>query len=343
MICNFIGVLFACPTFFLLANGLLADAPSNTFTIAAYNVENWLSMERHGIQNQPKPQEEQDAVAKIICEVRPDVLGLMEIGTRNNLQEVENALSECGLDYTHSAWVRGRDEVRHVALLSRYPIIQRFSRTDYSYLLRGKRMRISRGILDVMIEVNPHYQFRAVVVHLKSKRNSELGNQAVMRFEEAQLLRKHIGKALKKNPDLNLILMGDLNDTPQSKPIRTVIGEQPFTLFDLVPKDTNGRQGTHYWRQKHKFSRIDYLLTSAGMSNEYVIGSAKLADYPAWMHASDHLAIHAKFYANEMGETTRNLSSKKCTVLNVSTLGITLAGSVILGVLFKYRILRRRN
>jgi endonuclease/exonuclease/phosphatase family metal-dependent hydrolase len=274
-------------------------APTNTFIVAAYNIENWNSIERRGQPNQPKPKREKDAVISIIATVRPDVLGLEEMGQTNDLTELAAGVREKGVDYPYQEWVQSTDTDRHVALLSRFPIVQRFSRTDYTYQLEGKPMRVQRGFLDVLIKVADHYSFRAIVAHLKSKRQTDIGNQETMRLEEARLLRAHIGKALKDDPKSNLVAMGDFNDTPDSAPIRALLGEPPFTLFDLRPVDSAGRDGTHLWRARQEYSRIDYLILSPGMSNDFVAGSARIADLPEWSTASDHRMVYASFRAQD--------------------------------------------
>jgi endonuclease/exonuclease/phosphatase family metal-dependent hydrolase len=300
----FCGVVF-------IAVAAFATESTNTFTVAAYNVENWVLMERNGKADQPKPPAEKEAVFKILAQVRPDVLGVEEMGTADELEDLIGGLHEKGLEYPYREWIEGADSTRHVALLSRFPIARRFSRTDYNYLLNDKPQRIERGILDVEVKVNDSYSFRAVVAHLKSKRQSKIGDQAVMRLEEAKLLRAHVGKALKDNSRLNLITMGDFNDTPESEPIRTIIGELPFNLFDLMPVDSKGGHDTHYWKARDLFSRIDYLIVSPGMSNDYVEGSAHIADVPEWNDGSDHRAVYARFYDHDIGEPTATAPAAK--------------------------------
>jgi endonuclease/exonuclease/phosphatase family metal-dependent hydrolase len=290
---------------FALALALsLAHAASgqttNTFIVGAYNVENWNVIERHGKANQPKPQAEKDAVVEVINSVRPDVLGLQEMGNTNDFAELRSLLAAKGLNYPHWEHVQAHDQDRHVCLLSRFPIVQRNSRVDYTYLLNGQPTPIGRGILDVVIQVNDHYSFRAVVVHLKSKRTIDTGDQAVMRLEEAKLLRAHLGKILKKEPQLNLLALGDFNDTPDSESTKTVIGEPPFSLFPLPCRTSKGYDGTHFWKGHGEWSRIDYLMTSPGMSNEFVAGSAHIYDGEHGFTASDHRLISASFVDHEV-------------------------------------------
>jgi endonuclease/exonuclease/phosphatase family metal-dependent hydrolase len=314
---------------------------TDTFTVAAYNVENWLLMERDGQKDQPKPAAEREAVSRVIAQVRPDVLGVEEMGTADELDDLLGGLHEKGLEYPYREWIEGADPTRHVALLSRFPFAQRFSRTDYNYLLNGKPQRIERGILDVEVKVNDQYSFRAVVAHLKSKRQSKIGDQAVMRLEEAKLLRAHVGKALKNTPGLNLIVMGDFNDTPESEPIRTLLGEPPFNLFDLMPVDSKGGHDTHYWKFRDLFSRIDYLIASPGLSNEYVEGSARIADVPEWNDASDHRTVYARFYDHDIGEPPGTVVAAGPATEKTSppyvTLVIVVAVVVVIAAIIVYR------
>lgn len=279
-----------------------ATDATNTFTVAAYNVENWLSMEREGYPNEPKPEESRDKAVSILAGIRPDVLGVAEIGTRADLADLQGRLKKAGLDLPHTEWIESADTNRHVALLSRFPVDERYSRTDYTYQLDGRTMRIQRGILDVKLRVNDAYAFRAIMLHLKSKWRVEGMDQATMRLEEARLVRSHVAKALKHDPSLNLVVMGDLNDTEETDPVRAILGEPPFRLHDLKPVSSNGYFGTHYYRGNKSFSRIDYLLASPGMFREFVTGSARVAQPENWFDASDHLAISAEFVAQDQGQ-----------------------------------------
>ncbi len=276
-------------------------ADTNTFTVATYNVQNWVLMERHGVSNAPKPATEQKAIANVLAGVRPDILAVEEMGTTNELAELRSALQEHGLNYPYNEWIQGVDPTRHVALLSRFPIVERLSHTNDTYQLNGHPMRIERGILDVRIQVNTEYSFRALVVHLKSKRTTEIGDQAVMRREESLLLRRHVEDILKRDPNENFIVLGDFNDTPYSEPVRNVIGTDNRRLFVLRPRDSKGYDTTHFWKAHREFSRIDYLMISPGMSNEFVTGTEQIAAPPHWLNGSDHRAVSATFYTYDVG------------------------------------------
>ncbi|MCG3149927.1 MAG: hypothetical protein PCFJNLEI_03394 [Verrucomicrobiae bacterium] len=294
--------LIALLLFIALGQITLAAVTNSTLIIGTYNVENWNYIERNKKPNQPKSAAAKQAVVNVIVATQPDVLGLQEMGNTNDFAELRTMLEKNGLVYPHWEHVQGPDKDRHVCLLSKFPIVARNSRTDYSYDLNGQIDRISRGLLDVSVRVNDQYWFRALVVHLKSKRQVENApGQALVRLEEAKLVRAHLGKILKHDAHANLITLGDFNDTPDSPPFQTILGEPPFSLFPLPAKTARGYEGTHLWRARGEWSRIDHLLASPGLSNEYVAGSATIREGKDDSEASDHRLVSAKFYTHDIG------------------------------------------
>ena len=317
------------PALFLVFTASLAAEPTNQFVVAAYNVENWNWIERDKKPHQPKPQAEKDAVVGVITTIRPDVLAIEEMGQTNDLDELTFALRAKGFDLPNREWIQASDPDRHVCLLTRFPIVDRRSRTDYTYLLDGKPMPVQRGFLDVRVKVNDDYSFRAIVAHLKSKRKSAQGDQAQMRLEEARLLRSHVGKALKDNRDENLIVMGDFNDFPDSEPLQAIVGTPPFALFVLPCKDGKGSESTHYWKFRNEHSHLDYLIASPGLSNEYVAGSARIADVVDWGVGSDHRMIYARFIAHDLGTVSAATSNGAFQLPGVLALVVGLSGILL--------------
>jgi endonuclease/exonuclease/phosphatase family metal-dependent hydrolase len=294
--------LFALFLALALAQVAPAVSTNATFILGTYNVENWNYIERDKKPNQPKPPAAKEAVVNVIVAVQPDVLGIQEMGNTNDFAELRQMLRARGQDYPYWEHVQGPDKDRHVCLISKFPIVSRQSRTDYTYDVNGWLSRMGRGVLDVTIRVNDQYWFRAVVVHLKSKRQADNApDQALVRLEEAKLVRAHLGKILKHDPYANLIALGDFNDTPDSLPYKTIVGDPPFALFPLPGKTARGFDGTHFWRGRREWSRIDHLLVSPGMSNESIAGSATIREGKDDAEASDHRLLYAKFHASDIG------------------------------------------
>ncbi len=264
---------------------------------ASYNVENWLSMDRfidgRKVPGQPKPESEKQAVIDVLSAIKPDILGIVEIGRRKDLDDLASRLKQAGLDYPHREWVEGGDPARHVALLSRHPIVARNSRSDIRVSLNGRLYPIERGILDVTIEPAPGYRLRLLGAHLKSKRAVPDYDEAAMRAKEAWALRQYIDGILEKDPKANLLLFGDLNDTKNEYPIREILG-QPHgaqRLTDLLLTDRNGERWTHFWKTADIYSRIDYFIASPGLLPEIIRSRSGINQSKNWHTASDHRAI----------------------------------------------------
>jgi endonuclease/exonuclease/phosphatase family metal-dependent hydrolase len=243
-----------------------------------------------------------------------DVLALVEMGDTNALLELRDALAKEGRSYPHWEHVRGFDTNIHLALLSRFPIVARRPHERDSFLLGGRRLRVSRGFLEVDVRVNASYQFTLLAAHLKSKRPVPFADEAEMRVEEATLLRQKADAAFARNPAVNLVVLGDLNDFKDSRPVRTVIGRSSNRqLVDTRPAESNGdtripeKPGyspmniawTHFYGKEDTYARLDYLLLSKGMAAEWVEQGTWVLARPHWGEASDHRPIRAEFVAEE--------------------------------------------
>jgi predicted extracellular nuclease len=283
----------------LLSVLLCASLSGEEIVVASYNVQNyWLggSASEHPLVDEPaKPEIAIAAVIKVLNRIKPDIVGLIEIGDESMLADLQRRLKEAGLDYSYREWVQGADEVRHISLLSKFPIVERNSRDQVHLELDGQAVQMNRGILDVTVAVNPHYRLRLVGAHLKSRREVPEYDQARMRAKEARHLRAHLDQILETSPDANLMLFGDLNDTKNEYPIRQIIGLRgtPGYMMDLWLQDTRDERWTYYWKIADEYSRIDYLLVSPGLVREIANEKCGIDDSPFWNEASDHRAIYA--------------------------------------------------
>lgn len=281
---------------------------ADTFRVGAYNVENYLDVAGNG--REAKPQKAKDKVHESIRALNADVLALVEMGTTNALLELRASLKNQGLDYPHWEHVAGADPAIHVAVLSKVPFTARRPHTNESFLLSGKRHRVGRGFVEVDVKVSDNYSFTLMAAHLKSKRPVPEGDEAELRLEEAKLLREKIDARLTANPNCNLVVLGDFNDTKDAQPIRTLIGGRGKpTLVDTRPAEKNGDTDpnpitryeprnvtwTHYYGKEDSYSRIDYILVSKGMENERLSNETYILTVPNWGTGSDHRPIVATF------------------------------------------------
>jgi len=285
-------------SFVLLAwLGLLAPLlAAQEIVVATYNVQNYVSASPKGpgdkYATRAKPEKEIEVLIQIIKEINPDVLGVCEMGSPERFEDFKKRLNAAGLGYVDSEYLQAADEDRHLALVSRFPIVARDSRGDVPYDLNGKPEKVKRGILDVTVQVNPGYQLRLVGVHLKSKLPTPEG-EALIRRMEAQQLRKHLDGILTAAPETNLVCFGDFNDSKNEPPIQEIAGpkKSPGHMADLWARDQYGDKWTHYWRTADEYSRLDYLFVSPALFREVVLEKSRVYRSEYWNDASDHRPV----------------------------------------------------
>ncbi|WP_345986541.1 endonuclease/exonuclease/phosphatase family protein [Sulfurimonas sp. HSL-1656] len=315
-----------------------------TVRIATYNVENLFDLERSGheyaeyIPNTPWQWNEKTYrkklrnIARVIAEIKPDVIGLQEVESDQALRDLQVEIKRAGLYLPHRAIADAKPSVVKTALLSRFPVKVKREIA----VANGNRIR---NILEARLDTGgePFYVF---VNHWKSKSGPES-------------LRILSAKALKSRLDalgsVSYVLLGDFNSDYDEKHLfmrkrkhndtdgitgindvlLTMRGEKGVTLDDLhrCPKcaydlwyDLPGLQ-----RWSHSFygqqEALDHIIISPaladGKGNEYVKGSftrfrpdylltKKGAPY-RWQRSrtypkhhtgkgySDHLPIYADF------------------------------------------------
>lgn len=265
-----------------------------------YNVQNWLVMDRYAnnnlVKNAPKPDSEKLAVVQLLAKHSPDVLGLCEIGTAADLAEIQTKLKSAGLDLPHSQYTGGSDTVRHLGLLSRFPITSTAKPAESDFRLRGQSFSINRGILDATILAHQK-SYRFIGVHLKSKREVEEADQSEIRIHEARLLRKHVDSILANDSNARLIVYGDFNDTRPSPAFKSATGSysDPSYLTAIPFKDSKGDAWTHYWKLHDIYSRIDYITVTRALRTEVDFRASHIIDDASWNDASDHRPILAIF------------------------------------------------
>lgn len=291
--------------FFFVLFFCLPLLSAKDFIVAYYNLENYLPMARvvagKRIENAPKPENEIRALIMMLKRIRPDILGVVEIGDKTMLADLQSRLSASGMVFPHSEWVASPEGERHIALLSRFPIIARNSRCDVPIELDGRLLKMGRGILDATVEVNSSYQIRLVGVHLKSRRKVPAFDERKFRAREALSVRAHLDSILKADSSVNLLLFGDLNDTKNESPIKDILGISgtPSALRDIPLRDSNGLVWTHFWSDADVYSRIDYLLASLGLWPEIDFSRSGIGGSREWSKASDHRPIYATITASE--------------------------------------------
>jgi len=289
-------------TAFIVLWHAFAAPAAEMFRVATWNLENYLDAPAGS--RPAKSGESKAAIREIIRAMKPDVLAVQEIGSTNGLME----LCATG-DFRYREFVNGYDTNIHVAVLSRLPILASRHHTADSYLLFGRKHRVSRGFAEVTIQASPQYMFTLLAAHLKSRRTVPEGDEAAMREQESLILRGKVDAILRANADANVIVLGDFNDLQDSKSVRALIGKGRFGLIDTRPAERacygesssppRNVTWTYFYEREDTYQRVDYALLSPGMAREWNQQESFVVAEPDWGAASDHRPVVVSVWAED--------------------------------------------
>lgn len=276
------------------------SSPDSTITFCAYNLRNYLKMERSakGVSNPGagKPEKEIDAVLKFLQEIKPDILGVCEIGSEEDIVDLKSRLKTTGIDLPYHELSHGGDPVRGLGFLSKFPIIEHHSRKELKYRIGEDIFPVQRGFLDVTVQLRPGFDLRCVGVHLKSKREVPEADQALMRRNEAHLLRQHLESILQTKPETKLLLYGDLNENKHEASIAEIEGTpgMELSMNDVRLRDSHGETWTHFWELADLYSRFDYCFVSRPLQSYVDKKKSYIFDAKDFYEGSDHRPIVLK-------------------------------------------------
>lgn len=274
------------------------EVPSAPVIFVVWNVRNYsLDPQPDNAGKPGKTADAADAVAETIAKISPDIVGLCEIGSRRDLANLALRLERKGLALPHSAWVEGPDEQRHLALLSRFPIVETAHDTRSEFTIGGRTHRVQRGFLDCTVGIRPGFGLRVLGAHLKSRRIVPDFDQADFRRQESLLLRRRIGEILENDPATPLLVFGDMNDTKNSPVVAGLLGRagSPGALAPLAMTDKNGDAWTYHWAQTDEYSRVDYVMVSRALRPLIDRRRSRIHMDRGWQSASDHRPLVVTF------------------------------------------------
>lgn len=295
-----IAALVAAVFFSGAAHSAPAPVEVPEITFVAWNVRNYRLQpvkDRDGkIATPAKEAHSIDAVAATLAALRPDIIGLCEIGTREDLEDLQARLKQLGVDLTERTWVDGVDRERHLALLSRFPLREVRHDTRSGFKLGGLPQRTQRGFLDCTAEICPGLALRILGAHFKSRRVVPGFDQAEFRRNESLLLRTKVADLLHREPGTLLLLFGDLNDNKNSPAVAGLTGRrgEADSLEILALADRNGDQWTYHWSESDEYSRVDYVMASKSLLPLVRKMKSLIHRAPNWTDASDHRPLVVK-------------------------------------------------
>lgn len=286
----------------LFAASLPAQPPgkSKEITFVVWNVRNYRLQpvkDNDGKVTTPaKDPASVTAVARTLAALRPDIVGLCEIGSEEDLADLQSRLAALGTELPHRTFVDGADRERRLALLSRFPLRDVHHDIASAFKLGGLPHRIQRGFLDCTAEIGPEFALRLVGAHFKSRRVAAEFDQNEFRRSESLLLRSKITDILQRDAGTFLLLFGDLNDNKNSPAVAGLAGRNgdKGSLDILELSDKNGDQWTYHWSESDEYSRVDYVMVSKSLAPLVRKKKSSIHRAPGWTEASDHRPLVVK-------------------------------------------------
>lgn len=271
--------------------GVVADAgvplPPTTFKVVTWNVENLFDEQNDPntddtVETRATVEARLDEIAKVLESLGPpEIIALQEVENAALLRRLANRLSP----NLNTVLIDGNDPRGiDVGLITRFPVKRQNSHaTENVYDLSepGKYYRYARDCLEVHLDV----EGRPVVMlvnHLVSKASP--GSDAKRRAEAAKT--RDIADYLRgEDPNRAVIIAGDMNDTPDSPPLKQFTRTPEFVDIGASTPCT--------FKFGASCFRYDYLLpdrtTAQGRGEVKVIKTTDAA------RASDHSPVMATF------------------------------------------------
>ncbi len=213
--------------------------------------EGWIELEREPVDSIARR-----LTARVIDDVGADVIGVVEAENRPSLAAFNALLAA---PYAHVMLIDGNDTRGiDVALMSRaaHPILAMKSQVD---LRDASGLVFSRDCPAYRLEA-PGGPVTVLVNHLKSKGFGRPADSNRRRQRQAEAI-AGIYRHLLAMGDDRVVVLGDMNDTPDSAPLAPLLAGTDLRDISALPgHDDGGRPGTY--GASGAGNKIDYILLS---------------------------------------------------------------------------------
>ena len=233
------------------------------------------------------------AIAGLIDTHEADIVGLVEVENRAVLEKVKYYLASP--DDWQIVFDEGRDTYtgQDVAILTKFRIV-RGSATNFPderevYFVEGEERDVNPSkILGVELKID-NQPFYVVIAHLISRRNP----RDAKRLAQATVVRRQAVKGLMA--DKNVIVMGDMNDTPGTPVINRLRGfDDIWGDFFQTANAVEAEERYTYIHENQK-NLLDHILISPSLRDEFRnVEEGKRCEIIDVSGLSDHRAILAR-------------------------------------------------
>jgi predicted extracellular nuclease len=197
------------------------------------------------------------SIARIISEYKANIVGLIEVENQTVADLIRSYLPEP--DWK-TIFIKGRDSStgQDVALLTRFEVIAG-SETNYADTPGDKR---PSKILGAALNIGSETVF-VIVTHFLSKRSDNDAN----RLKQANYVREEVRRIM-NNFD-HIVILGDLNDLPDSPPLQRVRGLDDADEDFIQTAITTGTDAAYSYIFNDEKQLIDHILLSPSLEDEF--------------------------------------------------------------------------
>jgi endonuclease/exonuclease/phosphatase family metal-dependent hydrolase len=240
-----------------------------------------------------------DLLANNLAKINADIVVLEEFESRAlAMRIIKEKLGKMG--YKFIVGNESPDWYMNVIVISRVPLGVTYSYGSiYTPVLGLKdslgriesQNNINTRMISVDAQVSPSFTLTLTGLHLKAGRYDR---DVAMRKGQIQLLHAQFQRFLKEDKNTNLLVMGDLNCTPESEEFKYLLsGHQKVKFIDPL---ANANIFSHPSENPQR--RIDHILVNPPLAKRLIANGVKIAeglDKQELKEISDHLPVTAKF------------------------------------------------
>lgn len=284
---------------------------ADTFTVLTWNVEHFVdTIDNPYINNRREDNPEVDdrprRLMAALEAIDADVVVLQEFENVAYLEQlVEKHLPQS--DYQFFADAESYDWYQNVVLMSKLPLGVIYSygaaHTPLSFTEDGEKKYqtqdyINTRMWSIDVLARPNYSFLLTGLHLKAGGGPR---NVAMRMGQIDLLHGQFARFLREDENVNMLVVGDLNCTPESEELEHLLyghdrvqfnDPKQNLVFHTHPSDDPARQ-------------LDYILPNTFMTPELKAKSVRIpgaVSRAELVSLSDHLPVIATFMARDMAD-----------------------------------------
>ncbi len=289
--------------------GYVYDA-SETFSVLSWNVEHFVDSYDDPYINSTREDQSAEHMANKLAyfvealkTANADIVVLQEFESAKFLREIASThLTDMG--YAYFADAPSHTWYMNVVVMSRFPLGIMYGFGNVTTPLPGwldeqgneeSQSRINTRSWAIDVFPAQDYNLLLTALHLKAGRGER--NES-MRLGQIDFLRGQFDRFLAEDPDRNILIVGDLNATPDSLEIKTLLGDVSLSNGFIDPLGPNDL--THPANDLQR--RLDYILYNLNMAPEVVPNSVKpiyFFDRDKQDDTADHLPVIGYFYRND--------------------------------------------